>query len=128
MERKLFVGRLTKQKNLHIDLEHLLKQQSLKWSLLSCHDWYGIIYDEDTKGLAIMKTICTIKHVYSVLSYSTVSSNFSLQSSWVWCHQLCTPGFRNILPFFSSDPLKLWLDGDHQCTDIFRSLKRYLTG
>lgn len=35
------------------------------------------------------------------LSWSTFGCR--IQSSWVWSHKLCTPGFRDILIFFSAD-------------------------
>ena len=49
----------------------------------------------------------SIQTLYSVLSWSTFSSDFSLESFCVWGNKLCTPGFGNFLPPYSTDPLKL---------------------
>ena len=49
----------------------------------------------------------SIKTLYSVLSWSTFGSDYSLKSSWVWRNKLCTLEFRDFLPFFSADPLTL---------------------
>lgn len=62
---------------------------------------------------------------YRKLAKVTSVRSYSLWSSWVWGHQLCTPGFVDILSVFSAGPLKL--DGDHQA-DMFRSLQRWLIG
>ena len=39
--------------------------------------------------------VCTVRiqTLYSVLSWSSFGSDYSLKSSWVWCDKLCTPGF-----------------------------------
>ncbi len=44
---------------------------------------------------------------YSVLSWSTFGSNYSLKSFWVWCNKLCTPGLGDFLPFLFANPLNL---------------------
>ena len=49
----------------------------------------------------------SIQTLYSVLCWSTFGSDYSLESSWVWCHKLGTPVFGEYLPFISADPLKL---------------------
>ena len=63
-------------------------------------------------------TDISIQTLYSVLSWSTFGSDYSLESSWVW------PRFGDFLPFFSSDPLKLCQVGC-QWTAIFRALQRF---
>ena len=49
----------------------------------------------------------SIQTLYSVLSWSTFGTNYSLESSWVWCDKFCTPGFGDFLPFFFANPFKL---------------------
>ena len=45
--------------------------------------------------------------VLACWSWNTFGSDYSLESSWVWHNKLCTPGFRDILPYFYAAPLKL---------------------
>ena len=49
----------------------------------------------------------SIQTLYSVLCWSTFGSDYSLESSWVWCCKPGTPVFGEFPPFFSADPLKL---------------------
>ena len=64
----------------------------------------------------------SIQTLYSVLSWSSFGSEYSLESSWVWRNKLSTPEFEDFLPFFSTDLLKLYrLDVDCQWIAIFRS-------
>ena len=49
----------------------------------------------------------SIQIIYSVVCWSTFSSDYSLESFWVWRNKLGTPVFGEFLPFFSADPLKL---------------------
>lgn len=62
---------------------------------------------------------------YRKLAKVTSVSSYSLWSSWIWGHQLCTPGCVDNLSVFSAGLLKL--DGDHQA-DMLRSLQRWLIG
>ncbi len=48
----------------------------------------------------------SIQTLYSVLSWSTFGSNYSLESFWVWHNKLCTPGLGDFLTFFFANPLK----------------------
>ena len=68
--------------------------------------------------------IC-IQTLYSVPSWSTFVSDYSLKSSWVWCNRLwgflCHSSLQ-ILPGSAR------LDGDRRWTVIFRSLQRCLIG
>ncbi len=50
--------------------------------------------------------IC-IQTLYSVFSWSTFGSNYSLESFWAWRNKLWTPGLGDFLPFFFANPLKL---------------------
>ena len=55
--------------------------------------------------------VISIQTIYSVLSWSTFGSDYNLEPSWVWRNKLFTPGFGDVLPFFSADPLKFRHDG-----------------
>jgi hypothetical protein len=48
-----------------------------------------------------------IHTLYSGLFWSIFSSDYSLESSWVWRYKLGTPVFGEFITFFSADPLKL---------------------
>ena len=70
-------------------------------------------------------TDMSIQTLYSVLSWSTFSSHYSLDSSWVWCDRLCKPGFGEISAILlcrSSQAVRL--NGSGQWTAIVRSLQR----
>lgn len=43
------------------------------------------------------------------ISWSTFGSDYSLSSTWIWCHKLYTPGFEDFLLFFSANPLSGWI-------------------
>lgn len=49
----------------------------------------------------------SVQTLFSVLSWGTFGSGCSLQSSGVWCHELCSPRFGIILTFLSADHLRL---------------------
>lgn len=43
------------------------------------------------------------------ISWSTFGSDYSLWSTWIWRHELYTPGFEDFLLFFSANPLSGWI-------------------
>ena len=69
----------------------------------------------------------SIQTLFSVLSWSTYGSDYSLDSSWVWRYKLGTPLFGEFLPFFSADPLKLcqvgWGGSLHSYCQVYRDVR-----
>jgi hypothetical protein len=63
---------------------------------------------------------------YTLLSWSTFGSDYSIKSSWVGHYKLGTPVFGEFLPFFSADPQALsgWMGSI--ATQLFSGLYRYL--
>lgn len=60
----------------------------------------------------------------------SLGSKYSFQSSWIWCHKVCTPGFDKVLWFLSADALKACQVGWGLSVDdpFFRSLWTCLIG
>lgn len=74
-----------------------------------------------------IKRITKILYLYAYLvpllwNWSTFGIIYILQSSWVWCHNLCTAGIGDILSFFSAEPLKVCQIGS--LPSVFRPAKR----
>ena len=66
--------------------------------------------------------------LYWVFSWSTIGSDYSIESSLVWRDKLCTPGFGDFLLLFSAHPFKLLQVGWELSMDCHFQVSPEMTG